>query len=238
MENPGFACVSHALLPILLFLSLLNQLPKQSTQAAFCLSTPTRTTLSMTTAVCESTTVSQLFPHTLLRFAFICFCLICASFKFVTAGTNVVYKSPPYIPITDHFDAHLSFSAQDIVYLRQWGVRVLFTPASSEFLRFSSNEHTNLSLRPLQVNAVRLGVMWPGVEPTRGNYNQTYLSLMKQIVHNCSQAGIGVLIDFHQDDFSEKVKLRCPFLKFHPRCWLFPPYFLFSLSLSFAPVLR
>ncbi|KAI8612654.1 glycoside hydrolase superfamily [Chytriomyces sp. MP71] len=46
--------------------------------------------------------------------------------------------------------------------------------------------------------------MWAGVEPERGVYNYTYLNTIKTIVQRCSDAGIYVLLDFHQDIFSEK----------------------------------
>eukprot|EP00730_Choanoeca_flexa_P012819 TRINITY_DN4651_c0_g1_i2.p1 TRINITY_DN4651_c0_g1~~TRINITY_DN4651_c0_g1_i2.p1 ORF type:complete len:490 (+),score=60.13 TRINITY_DN4651_c0_g1_i2:23-1471(+) len=90
-------------------------------------------------------------------------------------GTNVVYKAAPYIPVIDHFDHQYSFSAQDVSYLTEWGV-----------------------------NAIRLGVMWPGVEPVRGQYNDTYLGMAKTIVERCERANISVLIDMHQDSWSEK----------------------------------
>lgn len=90
-------------------------------------------------------------------------------------GVNVVYKSFPYFPITDHFDSRWSFSQEDMQLLQEWGL-----------------------------NVVRLGVMWPGVEPTRNEYNETYLDLVEQVIANMSDYGIYALIDCHQDAFSEK----------------------------------
>jgi endoglycosylceramidase len=34
----------------------------------------------------------------------------------------------------------------------------------------------------LGINGIRLGVMWPGVEPRKGEINNTYLQLMKKTV--------------------------------------------------------
>jgi endoglycosylceramidase len=79
------------------------------------------------------------------------------------------------VPIIDRFDHQYSFSAEDVAYLRQWGA-----------------------------NAIRLAVMWPGVEPTRGQYNTTYMAMMKNITAMCEAAGIAVLLEMHQDVFSEK----------------------------------
>ncbi|KAJ3030375.1 UNVERIFIED_CONTAM: hypothetical protein HDU68_009300 [Siphonaria sp. JEL0065] len=90
-------------------------------------------------------------------------------------GTNVVSKAFPYIPDTSvNADPSVSFNQNDINTLASIGV-----------------------------TAIRLGVMWPGVEPTRGNYNQTYLGEVSKIVSMCADSGIYVLLDFHQDDFSE-----------------------------------
>jgi len=41
--------------------------------------------------------------------------------------------------------------------------------------------------------------MWPGVEPKRGEYNETYLALMQKIVEDSAKYGIYTLIDMHQD---------------------------------------
>jgi endoglycosylceramidase len=46
--------------------------------------------------------------------------------------------------------------------------------------------------------------LWPGVEPQRGSYNETYLKLMQDIVTKAASYGIYTLIDMHQDSFSEK----------------------------------
>ncbi|KAJ3074273.1 hypothetical protein HDU98_011627 [Podochytrium sp. JEL0797] len=90
-------------------------------------------------------------------------------------GTNVVAKVFPYIP-------DLSASASPLMSFNQNDVDILAAHGTT---------------------AIRLGIMWPGVEPTQGNYNQSYLSEMAQIVQMCSDAGIYVLLDFHQDILSE-----------------------------------
>ncbi|EGD73572.1 hypothetical protein PTSG_12288 [Salpingoeca rosetta] len=90
-------------------------------------------------------------------------------------GTNVVFKGPPYVPIIDRFDYQYSFSKDDVALLSKWGV-----------------------------NAIRLGVMWPGVEPEKGKYNQTYLQHLQNITAMCEEQGIWVLLDMHQDVWSER----------------------------------
>ncbi|KAJ3196350.1 hypothetical protein HDU82_001809 [Entophlyctis luteolus] len=88
----------------------------------------------------------------------------------ILRGTNVVYKAFPYVPdIRPDAPPRFSFNQDDVNILKEHATTV-----------------------------IRLGVMWPGVEPERGQYNHTYLETMKSIVQMCSDAGIYVLLDFHQ----------------------------------------
>jgi len=57
-------------------------------------------------------------------------------------GTNAVVKGPPWFPTFDSFDNNTSLSKEDFILMNRLGV-----------------------------NLVRLGVMWPGLEPTRGSYD-------------------------------------------------------------------
>jgi len=85
-------------------------------------------------------------------------------------GVNAVYKLPPWHPHTSGFDPINSLSEIDAQNLQNWGF-----------------------------NMVRLGVMWPGVEPAKGYYNMTYINIMQEIVQTLANYGIYTLIDFHQD---------------------------------------
>ncbi len=67
------------------------------------------------------------------------------------------------------------------------------------------SEIDSANLKKWGFNIVRLGVMWPGVEPTvRGAYNQTYLDQIETIVTNLGKSGISVILDFHQDIWHRK----------------------------------
>lgn len=91
-------------------------------------------------------------------------------------GVNAVYKIAPWHPATTGYDSTSTLSDQDSQNLRNWGF-----------------------------NIVRLGVMWPGVEPgPRGQYNQTYLDQIETIVTNLQTQGIYVILDFHQDLWHRK----------------------------------
>lgn len=53
-------------------------------------------------------------------------------------------------------------------------------------------------------NAVRLGVLFAGVMPRPGVIDTAYLDKVDRIVQLLAQRKIYVLLDFHQDDYSEK----------------------------------
>lgn len=89
-------------------------------------------------------------------------------------GVNVVYKGFPWHPDINSFHPSYSFSLDDVSNLKNWGF-----------------------------NVIRLGVMWPGLEPIENNYNMTYVKILKQIVEMCEQYDIYVILDFHQDVLSE-----------------------------------
>jgi endoglycosylceramidase len=58
-------------------------------------------------------------------------------------------------------------------------------------------------MQRLGLNVVRLGVLWSGVEPTRGHYNETYLDQLDTIVTLAATHGVYTLLDWHQDGISE-----------------------------------
>jgi endoglycosylceramidase len=97
---------------------------------------------------------------------------------------NSVYKIPPWHPDTNGtFNPVTSFNKEDVQNIYNWG----FTAGSATF--------------PLCGNSflVRLGVMWPGVEPSKGFYNTTYLKVMANLIEDLGEYGIYTLVDFHQD---------------------------------------
>eukprot|EP01116_Phalansterium_solitarium_P022334 TRINITY_DN7331_c0_g1_i1.p1 TRINITY_DN7331_c0_g1~~TRINITY_DN7331_c0_g1_i1.p1 ORF type:complete len:510 (+),score=172.13 TRINITY_DN7331_c0_g1_i1:1018-2547(+) len=90
-------------------------------------------------------------------------------------GVNAVYKVPPWYPDVEGFDPLSSLSNLDAANLSAWGF-----------------------------NFVRLGVVWPGVEPAAGQYDANYLAVMKGIVDTLGAHGIYSLVDLHQDIFNRK----------------------------------
>ncbi|KAG0292853.1 hypothetical protein BGZ98_002438, partial [Dissophora globulifera] len=85
-------------------------------------------------------------------------------------GTNMVKKSFPWHLDVDNFVPSWSIVDKDIDLLKA-----------------------------LNINIVRLGVHWAGVEPVRGQYNQTYLDVTAGIIKKLQDNGIYTLVDQHQD---------------------------------------
>ena len=59
-------------------------------------------------------------------------------------------------------------------------------------------------MKDLGLNVVRLGTMWPGIEPSRNQYNETYLSILKNITETAAKYGVYTLLDMHQDVLREQ----------------------------------
>ena len=62
------------------------------------------------------------------------------------------------------------------------------------------------SMRALGFNLLRLPIQWSAVEPTEsGGFDDTYLDRVAAVIDLCRQAGLRVLIDWHQDAYSKEI---------------------------------
>mmetsp|Transcript_31265 Transcript_31265/g.76274 ORF Transcript_31265/g.76274 Transcript_31265/m.76274 type:complete len:524 (-) Transcript_31265:367-1938(-) len=89
-------------------------------------------------------------------------------------GVNAIVKGPPWHPAVDEFSTDISMTDEDFKIMQRLGL-----------------------------NLIRLGVMWPGVEPERGTYNESYIAVIKDIAQRASKYGIYTLLDMHQDALGE-----------------------------------
>lgn len=55
------------------------------------------------------------------------------------------------------------------------------------FYRPSFGDEDLRKLKSWGMNGLRLGVMWPGVEPEEGKYNDTYLDYMLKLVNKAGE---------------------------------------------------
>ena len=89
-------------------------------------------------------------------------------------GVNVVYKGPPWLPAASAFDAKTSFTPDDAAFIRSWGC-----------------------------NAIRLGTMWPGVQPdSSATVDKAYVGSLLGMVAFAGSEGVFSLLDAHQDVMS------------------------------------
>ena len=88
-------------------------------------------------------------------------------------GVNVVYKGPPWYPKLDKFNTITSFNEKDYKLLENLGF-----------------------------NSVRLGIMWPGIEPNEDIIDNKYLDILYNITLELKKYNIYVILDFHQDIIS------------------------------------
>ncbi len=54
-------------------------------------------------------------------------------------------------------------------------------------------------------NAIRLLVIWEGLEPERGIYDDVYLDKLKALAIAAGERGLSVIVDFHQDLFAREL---------------------------------
>ena len=92
-------------------------------------------------------------------------------------GMAVSYKLSPYHPNLERFDPVMSFAEDDMRLFDK-----------------------------LNLNLVRLGISWAAVQPQRGSggFDLDYLAKLKRLVARCEHAGLYVVVECHQDLFSEK----------------------------------
>lgn len=102
-----------------------------------------------------------------------------------------------------------------------------FTYVGKPFPLAEADRHFQI-IKDLGFNAIRLLVMWEGIEPhEKGRYDTEYLDYIEKIVAKANDYGIYVLMDMHQDIFSrhlfvlfnDKVQPKEPF----DRAVLLPP---------------
>lgn len=110
-------------------------------------------------------------------------------------GTNMVKKAFPWHVDVDNFVPNWSLVDKDIELLKT-----------------------------MNINSVRLGVHWAGVEPVRGQYNQTYLDVTHAIIKKLEDNNIYTLIDQHQDVWAAQICGHGAPLWFMKQGWVTPSH--------------
>jgi endoglycosylceramidase len=88
------------------------------------------------------------------------------------------------------------------------GVNVVYKPPP--YLPHGSSERTSFDrqdvrrLRSWGFNAIRLGVTWKALMPARGKVSRDYVARVAKVVRLAERGGLYVLVDMHQDLWSER----------------------------------
>jgi len=104
------------------------------------------------------------------------------------------------MPSSGAFDTSGSLSQEDTVFMNQWGFNLVRLGGHIVTVRVAEALVDGLCSIAAddRARSCTVGVMWPGVEPERGQYNFTYLQAISDMVNMLGKAGIYTLLDFHQ----------------------------------------
>jgi len=83
------------------------------------------------------------------------------------------------------------------------GINLVNKNPSEKYINKNSEEIFN-KFRQWGFNVVRLGIIWDGLEPEPGKYNEEYLEEIDQQIEYAKENGIYVFLDMHQDLYSVK----------------------------------
>ena len=72
-----------------------------------------------------------------------------------------------------------------------------------ESFKYELDEHFFEKYASKGFNLIRLAVTWANIEPAPGKYNESYLQSLDGIFRNAEKHGVYILIDMHQDLFSD-----------------------------------
>lgn len=89
------------------------------------------------------------------------------------------------------------------------GVNVICKDPRRNYLeQVSQTELENLA--SYGFNVIRLGIIWSGIEPEPGLYDEKYLLQIDQLIDWATDAGLYVLLDMHQDLYGQKFSDGAP----------------------------
>ena len=116
-------------------------------------------------------------------------------------------RAVPAVPVPLHVDgAYFRDAADRVVLLR--GMNVSGTGKVPPFTLLSDASQMT-QLKKWGVNVIRLTFNWEAYEATRCQYDAGYLGNYAAIAQWAQDAGLYVLVDFHQDTFSRYANSGC-----------------------------
>lgn len=113
-----------------------------------------------------------------------------------TAENGISVSGTKFI---DSFGRHIIFNGINYVD-KNPNVNYITHDSAATFTRF----------RNWGFNCIRLGVIWDGVEPEPGKYDEKYLDKIQEQVNWATQNGLYVMLDMHQDLYSREFSDGAP----------------------------
>jgi endoglycosylceramidase len=83
------------------------------------------------------------------------------------------------------------------------GINVVNKDPKSNYVGHITPEEMT-SFKSWGFNVIRLGIIWDGLEPEPGKYNEAYLSQMDEMIQWASENDLYIVLDMHQDLYSVK----------------------------------
>lgn len=88
------------------------------------------------------------------------------------------------------------------VVLNGWNIVNKIAPYTPEAIGFDDDDVA--FLRRHGFDTIRLGIIWKGLEPRPGRYDERYLASIERTYDLLARNGFAVLLDFHQDMYNER----------------------------------
>jgi endoglycosylceramidase len=89
------------------------------------------------------------------------------------------------------------------------GINVVNKDPNSNYVGHISPEEMR-KFKTWGFNAMRLGIIWDGLEPEPGKYNEEYLSKIDEMIRWAEENNLWVILDMHQDLYSVKYSDGAP----------------------------
>lgn len=115
----------------------------------------------------------------------------------ITQSCSFKVKEGHFIDVKDH-----KFITKDGSQIILHGINYVNKSAKIDSTRFSNPENFKL-MSKWGFNCIRLGVIWQGVEPEPGVYDEAYLKDLDYQIQLAKEQGIYVFLDMHQDLYSQ-----------------------------------
>jgi endoglycosylceramidase len=120
----------------------------------------------------------------------------------LTAGATLGRRLQRKALVSGHLGRWLTDGYGRVVILHGVNMVAKLPPYDPAALGFDDDDAALLASEGF--NSVRLGIIYKGLEPQRGQFDEAYLKSITRTARMLGRHGIQVVVDFHQDLFNER----------------------------------